>query len=265
MGSQRIRCPKCGANRYWRLSDGRYKCRKCRHRFRSQSAWELSRLAPRTKLKLTEYFALGVPAWRVRFRTEATTKAVERFYRILRACCLLDEERYWEKPVGGVVELDETLFGGRRKGKRGWGAAGKIIAFGIYKRNGRVKVFAVPDRKKETLLELVERVTKPGSLYYTDDYHAYATLRQRGDHVVVNKEKGVPKGRTHINGIEGFWSYAKNWLYPYRGIPRKNFHLYMGEICWRFNHREEDLFPLLLKLLRETPADEVREILVRDG
>ena len=52
------------------------------------------------------------------------------------------------------------MFGGRRKGKRDWGAEGKIIAFGIYKRNGKVKVkvkvFSVPNRKKNTLLELVE-------------------------------------------------------------------------------------------------------------
>jgi len=35
----------------------------------------------------------------------------------------------------------------------------------------------------------------------------------------VSKEKGKPKGRNHINSIEGFWSYAKHWLYQYRGIP----------------------------------------------
>ena len=263
MGSKRIRCPRCDANRYWKLTDGRYKCKKCERKFTIRTAWNLSRLDDRLKLRLTEYFALGVPAWRLRHRVRASEEGVERFYRILRACCVWDEERYWQEPIGGVIELDKTMFGGKRKGKRGWGAEGKIIAFGIYKRNGRVKVFAVPDRKKSTLIELVERVTKPGSLYYTDDYQAYATLGQQGEHIVVKKEKGVPRGRDHINGIEGFWSYAKNWLYPYRGIPKKNFHLYMDEICWRFNHRDEDLFPLLINLLREAPADEIRQILVR--
>ena len=34
------------------------------------------------------------------------------------------------------VEADESYFGGRRKGKRGRGAAGKIAVFGLYKRNG---------------------------------------------------------------------------------------------------------------------------------
>lgn len=62
--------------------------------------------------------------------------------------------------------------------------------------------------------------TKPGSLYYTDDWHAYMFLNIRGDHVVIRKEKGKPKGRNHINGIEGL-------LYHYQGVSRKYFHLYL--------------------------------------
>ncbi|MBX9903057.1 MAG: hypothetical protein K2Y31_01780, partial [Burkholderiales bacterium] len=61
------------------------------------------------------------------------------------------------------------------------------------------------------------------------------------------------------------WSYAKNWLYPYRGVPRKYFHLYLGEICYRFNHRKQDLKPLLQKLLRQTSMSKIKPILVRLG
>jgi transposase len=37
------------------------------------------------------------------------------------------------RQLDGDLELDETMFGGHRPGKRGWGAAGKRIVFGIYK------------------------------------------------------------------------------------------------------------------------------------
>lgn len=40
---------------------------------------------------------------------------------------------------------------------------------------------------------------------------------------MIREEKGRPLGRDHVNGIEGFWSYAKNWLYPYRGVPSQYF------------------------------------------
>jgi transposase len=181
---------------------------------------------------------------------------------LIRACCAHVEEL--REPFEGAIECDETTIGGARRGKRGWGAAGKVIVLGILQRNGQVKVFAVPARKGDRIIGLVRAHTKPGSLYYTDDWHAYGSLRVQGDHVVIRKEKGRPKGRDHLNGIEGFWSYAKNWLYPFRGVPRKHLHLFLGEICYRFNHRSDDLFPLLYKLLRSTGMNEINPILVRN-
>jgi len=79
--------------------------------------------------------------------------------------------------------------------------------------------------------------------------------------IVVTKDKGIPQGRDHINGIEGFWSYAKNWLYMYRGVPQKFVHLYLAELSYRFNHREQDLYPLLYKALKQTDSKEIEAIL----
>ncbi len=128
-----------------------------------------------------------------------------------------------------------------------------------------VKAIPIAAHSKSEVMRELREHTRPGSLYYTDDWQAYASLRLQGDHVVIRKERGRPKGRDHINGIEGFWSYAKNWLTPYRGVPRKFFHLYLGEVCYRFNHRNEDLKPLLLKLLTRLSIQEIRPILVRKG
>lgn len=256
-------CPGCGFTRAYELGDGRLKCRRCGKRYRLRSAWEASRLSPVAKRKLLEYFALGVPVYRQRFRGVASRPAAERFYRIVRACCAVEEDL--REAFAGALECDETTFGGARKGKRGWGAAGKVIVFGLIQRNGMVKAMPIQAHSGADVLSCIREHTRPGSLYYTDDWQAYASLRLIGDHVTVRKEKGRPKGRDHINGIEGFWSYAKNWLYPYRGVPRKHFHLYLGEVCWRFNHRAEDIYPLLLKLLRTTPYDQIRPILVQNG
>jgi transposase len=155
------------------------------------------------------------------------------------------------EPLSGEIEMDETMFGGRKPGKRGWGATGKCIIFGIYQRNGKVLTFPISSRAKETIRPYITRYTQAGSLYYTDDWFAYTFLPIRGNHVVVLKEKGVPKGRNHINGIEGFWSFAKHWLYQYRGIPKANFPLYLKELEWRFNHRNENLVVLLRRLLNQ--------------
>lgn len=251
-------CPACGFTWAWKLDDGRYKCRSCSKRYTWKTVWSASRLPEATKRRLLELFVYGVPVYRQRFRENASSSATERFYRLIRACCAHAEEL--REPFDGDVECDETTFGGARKGKRGWGAAGKIIVFGIVKRNGLVKAFPLPARRKVEIMRLIREHTKPGSLYYTDEWQAYASLRLRGEHVVVRKEQGRPKGRDHVNGVEGFWSYAKNWLYPYRGISRIFFHLFLGEICFRFNHHNEDIYPILYKLLHDTPIDVIDSI-----
>lgn len=248
-------CPGCAGSRFWRLSDGRFKCRRCGRRYSWTSLWDSSRLSGRVKHRLLELFVLGVPSYRQRFRSPAGAKARERFYRLIRACMAHAEQL--REPFAGHLECDETTFGGARHGKRGWGAAGKVIVFGIVKRNGEVKAMPLPAHDRASVMQAIQAHSREGSLYYTDEWQAYATLRLRGDHVVIRKEKGRPLGRHHINGIEGFWSYAKNWLYPYRGVPQKYFHLYLGEICFRYNHRDEDLKPLLLKLLTTLSSKQI--------
>jgi transposase len=208
------------------------------------------RLSERAKLKLLDYFVLGVPAYRLRFRGPCSRTTIEKFFRLIRQVLSIAED--CTEPFAGQIECDETMFGGQRTGKRGWGAAGKVIVLGILQRDGVVRVFPIKGRGRATIEQLVIEHTLPGSLYYTDDWQAYAGLAVRGEHVVVRKEQGRPKGRDHINGIEGFWSYPKHWLYMYRGVPKKFFHLYLGELSFRFNHRDVDLFPLILNLLRRT-------------
>jgi transposase len=257
------RCPSCKGCRHYRLADGRLKCQACGQRFSWTSAWESVKLSTIVKHRLLEMFVLGVPSYRQRFRNEASAAARERFYRLLRACCAQVEQL--REPFEGAIECDETTFGGARKGKRGWGAAGKVIVFGLIKRNGRVKAMPIPVHNREAIMREIDAHTREGALYYTDEWQAYATLKLRGEHVMIRKEKGRPVGRDHINGIEGFWSYAKNWLYPYRGVPRQYFHLYLAEVCYRYNHRNQDLKPLLFKLMKQISSQQLRRILVRNG
>ncbi|MBU2590620.1 MAG: IS1595 family transposase, partial [Nitrospinae bacterium] len=60
-------------------------------------------------------------------------------------------------------------------------------------------------------------------------------------------------GRSHINGIEGFWGYAKTRLSGFRGMSKKTFHLHLKECEFRFNNRGGDLYFLILKIIRKCP------------
>lgn len=92
------------------------------------------------------------------------------------------------KPLSGEIEMDETMFGGRRPGLRGWGASGKTIVFGIYQRNGKVLTFSISSRAREIMIPYIVRYTKTGSLYYTDEWFTYTSLTVRGNHMVVLKD-----------------------------------------------------------------------------
>ncbi len=76
----------------------------------------------------------------------------------------------------------------------------------------------------------------------------------------------VRKGMTDLkaaiifNGTEGFRTYAQHWLYQYRGVPQKFFHLCLGEISFPFKFRNEDLFPMIIKLLQQTTRSDVTKI-----
>jgi transposase-like protein len=62
----------------------------------------------------------------------------------------------------------------------------------------------------------------------------------------------VVRGTSHINGIEGFWGMAKTRLVKFKGMRRSTFYLHLKECEFRFNHRDEDLYHLLLKITRST-------------
>lgn len=245
-------CPRCGGHFWWYLTSGQRHCKACGLTRKKPllTWWGHTKLFPYHKGKLLEYFILGVPAYRLRLYVSLSLKTIRRWYRTFRTA-IYQQALIELEQLSGTIELDETMFGGRFPGKRGWGAYGKHLVFGMYKRNGHVITFPISSRSFTSLAPIITQHTKAGSLYYTDDWFAYTFLPIRGNHVVVRKEKGRPKGRDHINGIEGFWSYAKHWLYPYRGIPKDQFHLYLKEAEWRFNHRDENLMLVLRRLLNQ--------------
>jgi len=188
----------------------------------------------------------------------ASAPATERFYRLIRACIAYEEQLV--EPF--EVALKATA-GMARRGKRGFGAAGKVIVFEIINRNGQVKTKPISAKSRTEIMKKVRAHTRAGSLYATNDCEAYASLRMRGAHVVICKERGKLLGSDRLNVIESFWSYAKKWLHPYRSISYKYFHLYLGEVCYRFNHRGKNLKPLLTKLLKTISNSETIHSMVQ--
>jgi len=63
------------------------------------------------------------------------------------------------------------------------------------------------------------------------------------------------RGKKHINGIESFWSFAKTRLSKFNGVSQKTFYYHLKECEFRFNHRNQNLYSLLLKIFRKKPLN----------
>lgn len=162
--------------------------------------------------------------------------SASEFYGFLRLIIAEQLARQMPK-LHGEIEVDESYFGGHRKGKRGRGAAGKVPVFGLLKRNGYVYTQIVPDAREGTLMPIIRDKIKPGSILYSDCFRPCDVLDVSAFHRFrINHSKQFADRNNHINGIENFWNQAKRRLRVYNDIPRKNFHLFLEECEFCFNY-----------------------------
>jgi transposase len=212
-----------------------------------------SKLSPHQTGELLKLFVAGATA-----RTAADLVGVHRntaalFFAKVRAVIAAHQERVMADAFDGPVEIDESYFGGHRKGKRGRGAAGKVAVFGIRKRGGRVFAQMIADRGQATLVPIVRRRVTPDSVVYSDSWSGYDTLSVEGyQHERINHDAElVAAGGRHINGIENFWNQAKRHLRKFNGVPKASFPLFLQECVWRFNAgTPREQLESLRKLLR---------------
>ena len=195
------------------------------------------RLKRSVQLRLLEYFVLEVTARSAADLLNIHPNSAALFYRKIREVITSHLDLESQEIFDGFIELDESYFGGVRKGKRGRGAAGKVAVFGILKRGGKVFTQVVSNTKSETLMPLISRKIAPDSIVYTDCYGSYNVLDVSSFfHERINHSERFGEGRNHINGIENFWNQAKRVLRKYNGISKDSFPLFLKECEFRFNY-----------------------------
>lgn len=209
--------------------------------------------------QILRLFALDLTASQIAVLTNLNRNTSNRYLTLIRSLSADFCEQ--ESPFSGKVELDESYFGsrhkkkkkGQEKGKRGRGAENKHIVFGIYKRNGKVFTEIVKDVKAKTLQTIIKGKVDFSSTIYTDGFKAYNSIVHIGyqKHYRIYHQDNYALGDVHINGIEGFWGYAKVRLVKYRGISKNTFYLHLKECEFRFNYRQQDLYQMLLKITKK--------------
>jgi len=205
---------------------------------------------------LARHFALDLCATNAAQLTGLSHRSVITIFGKIR--CRISEECERQSPFkNGEVEVDESYFGARRvRGKRGRGASGKTIVFGLLKRDDKVYTEIVPDCKKVTLQAIIRGRVAPETVIHSDGWRGYDGLVDVGysKHLRVSHgDNEFANEQSHINGIESFWSFAKRRLQKFNGVPAASFAVHLKECEWRFNHRHDNLYLELLRLLRHYP------------
>jgi len=196
-----------------------------------------SRLSKGIQSKLLEHFVSGSTARCAASVIGVNFKTACYYFQRLREIIAHQLEEESGEVFGGEIEVDESYFGGTRKGKRGRGAAGKVPVFGLLKRGGRVYTKIIPDASSTTLMPIIERKVIPDSIVYSDCWRGYNVLDvSEFKHYRINHSKLFADKKNHINGIENFWNQAKRHMRKFNGVPRQNFALFLKECEWRFNN-----------------------------
>lgn len=236
------KCVFCNSYKVCRTHRGYIKCNACKKQKGSKLL--------RRELSILIGFHQQIPALRLSRDLAVNVKSVDRVYRKLREIIYHTCELEGAK-LSGEIEIDEAYFGGKRKGQRGRSSLNKSVVFGLLERDSRVYTKVVYTVSAEELMGIIRQKTRKGSVYFTDSFKSYNSLKRFGKHYRINHRYTFGKHgkvKNHINGIEGFWSFAKHGLYQYRGVSKTNFPLYLKEMEYRYNHRHENLLKNFIQL-----------------
>jgi transposase-like protein len=216
-----------------------------------------SRITEKKFREVIKYFSLDLEAQKISVLTGLSEQTLTKYLRAIRE--RIAEHCEEESPFSGEVEVDESYFGPRRvRGKRGRGAGKKTPVVGLLKRNGKVYTKIVDECDRYTLHKLIKEKVEPNSIIHTDGWKAYDGLIDIGykKHYRVHHGKNeFARGKSHINGIENFWGLAKVRLSKFRGIHKHTFYFHLKETEFPFNHRNDNIYQILLKIFRKSPLN----------
>jgi len=212
-----------------------------------------SRISEAKFRKVLYCFAKDLDTYFTAEITNISRQSISVIFQKLRKRMVLWLEN--EQSFSGEVEIDESYFGPRRvRGKRGRGAGKKVLVLGILKRGGNVYTKIISKATKENILPVIQGKILNEATVHTDGWRSYdglIDLKNFKHYRVYHSKDEFARGKSHINGIESFWSFTKRRMRKQNGVRKDKFLLHLKESEWRWNHRYDNIYNILLKKLRE--------------
>lgn len=272
-----VACPRCGGLKHQHdTKRNTYDCRECGYQFSVLAG----SVFHDTKLPLRKWFVAtylmceskkGISANQLKRTLGVSYKTAWFLCHRIRAAM----GSVMVSQLSGIIEADETFVGGKQRfpGRPGFtgqqpgynSLANKTIVLGALQRGGDVRFRVTGNRRSAAIKSFLDAEVGDGAAaIYTDDFSGYASIADEDTiHESVNHSaKEYVRGDVHTNGIESVWSLLKRSIIgSYHQVSAKHLDLYLDELEWRFNNRDNDsLFPDTLKALLSAEPLEYSEL-----
>jgi transposase-like protein len=257
-----VRCPRCGNAKVFAVGtmDYKWQCYQCA----PDAGYRFSHIAgtifENTNKPLRDWYRVthlmltskkGISALQIqRVMGFGSYGTAHSMCHKIRAALVEPETK-----LGGIVEVDESYFGGKWANKhwdkrqdRGTGGlgTGKTAVIGAIRRKGNVIARVIENTDTATLDGFVhEAVSEKVSLICTDEHSGYRLLGRDFKHGVIrHTAHQYVVGAVHTNTIEGFWSIMKRGVVgTFHKVSKKYMPLYVAEFQFRYNNRfNDDIF-----------------------
>ena len=265
-----VACIRCGDARADAIERrGQWQCRSCDYQF-SVTAGTIMH---RSHLPLRKWFIAiylmcesrkGMSANQLKRTLGVQYKTA--WYLCHRIREAMGNDSFAGPTLFGIVEVDETMVGGKARGRGSGYKGNKHWVAGAIERGGRVRIERVPDIRKHTLQDFVRRtVSDEAEAVYTDELRAYIGLdtdTRRHETVSHGREEWVV-GDVHTNSVEGVWSLFKRSIAgTFHKMSVKHMDRYLEELEWRFNNRNNPhIFRDTLARIMHTDPLQYRELI----
>lgn len=155
------------------------------------------------------------------------------------------------QPFTGVIQADESFFGGLNKNRhadkkvaesQGRSCKDKTPVFGMVDLKGNISAHVVDDTKGTTIKPIIQKhVDKDNSIIVTDEWLGYSRIKEEYNHVVIKHlEAEYVRGAFHTNTIEGFWSQLKRTIKgTHIHVSKKHLQKYVDEVAFRYMNKDK--------------------------
>ena len=253
-------CPVCGSIIHWKKTKGRYECKDCKAETSVTSGTIFHKS---TKPLFIWFRAIW---WMVAQKNGVSAKGLQRIlglgnyqtswtwlHKFRRLMVLSSRNK-----LSGVVEIDETLVGGKKPGKRGRGAEGKsvvVIAVEVLgRKTGRVRLSRIESASSENLNKFILNNIELSATIITDGWRSYNQLEELGYTHQIQTPKTNEEGEEVLPNVHRIASLLKRWLLgTHQSYLNKNkMEYYLDEYVYRYNRRTSKSRGLLfLRLLEQ--------------